>query len=157
MAPSIGQLDIICSSLFQVWRKVQVYMTYKLVGQTSYTVTSAGVQNARAASPIAVRDGDVLGFFFPSQSIIPYNNYVCAHEQSCVLYVKNPNFIFLNIGTQRRFSSKLHSLHPCRNYSLNAVISGAGRYHSSYINLLKGRVRNCSSCWVFVLKAGVSR
>ena len=127
------------------------------MGQTSYTVTSVGVQNARASSPIAVRDGDVLGLYFPSQCIIPFSKYDCAHEQSYAVYVMEPNSRTLKIGTERKFSNDHHGGNPCRKYSLNAVISGTGRYIFAYINLVKGGVRKCNSCRFFVLKAGLSR
>ena len=125
------------------------------MGQTSYTVTSAGVQNARASSPIGVRDGDVLGMHFHRQSIIPFSNYVCAHEQSYAVYVLNQYSRYFPMDTQK-FTKGMHGGMPCRNYSLNAVISGTGRYYFAYINLLKGGVRKRISCCFFVFKAGVS-
>ena len=79
---------------------------------------------------IAVKKGDLLGFYFPGASIIPFKGHECTTPTT--YYEKNSdvqgdkNFLPRSIkdvkGKTFEFKKKQNGWKPCRTYSQLAVI-----------------------------------
>ena len=106
--------------ILQVWRPTGSSYRYKLVGQTEYEADKAGIHEISLNSEIEVEDGDVIGFFFPGQSIIPFDGSECYSRRT--LYVKNPSRSSVKVGAYYTFRKKISGWNPCRNYSIVAQI-----------------------------------
>ena len=70
---------------------------------------------------MAVRKGDVIGFYFPGNSIIPFDGSECYTRRT--LYVKSPIASRLKPGAIHYFSTKRGGWNPCRAYSLQVRIA----------------------------------
>ena len=69
---------------FQIWRHI-VNKDYKLIGQTFYRPTKSGVSEISlpAQETFPVQPGDLIGMFFSSGGVIPFNDYTsgCTPEK----------------------------------------------------------------------------
>ena len=103
----------------QVWRNVRSN-DFKLVGETDYNVKSAGVNHIQICPTIAVKSGDVLGFYFPANSIIPFDGSECELKRG--YYVHYPTVSKVRVGASFTFSQMQKGWNPCRKYSLEATV-----------------------------------
>ena len=103
----------------KVWRRTgSTY--YKLVGQTLVNVLKEGVYTVTTSHYIQVFDGDVIGFYYPGQSVIPFSTFSCINKQG--LFDRSPSMLGVKTGALFQFHSMIKMSHPCRHYSLMARI-----------------------------------
>jgi len=103
----------------QVFRR-KGYNTFTLISETPYNVPSKGVHVVKPKGIVTVRKGDVLGFFFPGHSIIPFDGQECARNPG--LYVYAPHAASVKPGRTFRFHAMRRGWRPCRQYSFNALV-----------------------------------
>jgi len=103
--------------ILQVWRHVSGD-TFELVEQTSHDVTGKGIHEVHPAELVPIEEGDHLGFYFPGQSIIPFDGHECANERG--LYVQHPTRSSVTVGKHFKFRNMQAGWNPCREYALTA-------------------------------------
>ena len=117
----------------QVWRKSTGSNRYQLVGQSSYRPTRTGVITVYPREKIQVLKGDVLGFYFPSSSVIPFDGRECTDQRG--LYVKSPRSTSVRPGANFSFRTMQSGWKPCRQYSLHVTVRTYGRNFKTYFRL----------------------
>jgi len=105
--------------VLQVWRHKGA-TSYELVTQTPFKVPSAGVHTVHPKDIVAVETGDVLGFYFPGNSIIPFDGHECSNNPG--LYVRSPTPASVTPGKTFKFSKMQRGWNPCRQYAFSARI-----------------------------------
>ena len=83
-----------------------------------YKVTKAGVNSIKV--DMNVNKGDFLGFYFPGQSIIPFDGSECTTTRS--IYVSKPSKSSVKVGASFLFKEKERGWNPCRTYAQVAII-----------------------------------
>ena len=106
----------------QIWRKNNlISKLFKLVGIQHHKVTTVGFQNIKVDTSMIVNKNDYLGFYFPGQSIIPFEGNECTKSRT--LYVSKPSKkSALQVGAQFTFKEKEKGWNPCRTYAQVAII-----------------------------------
>ena len=92
--------------------------SYKLVAMSHFKVTKAGVNSIKV--DMNVNKGDFLGFYFPGQSIIPFDGSECTTTRS--IYVSKPSKTSVKVGASFVFKEKEKGWNPCRTYAQVAII-----------------------------------
>ena len=109
-AKRTGQLHL------QVWRRQGTTKYFRLVGQVSKTCTQTGVHELTGteAGNVHVKKGDVLGFYFTDQSLIPFDVGVCETDpQVYELKRSSPPVV----GQTYQTLQVIQQNRPCRLYS----------------------------------------
>jgi len=107
----------------QVWKRSHGTV-YTLRSQTRINIPRAGF-NTVDANSIEIERGDVLGYFFPGRSVIPFDGHECSDVNQRGLYVQRPTHSLVQPGRAFRFSLMQPGWKPCRQYSYRAIISPA--------------------------------
>ena len=106
-------------------------LRYKLIGQEKVTITRTGVQTISPSSRIRVQAGDLVGFYFPYSSIIPFDGTECYSRRG--YYYKKYTSYPLRSGNTYSFRSMQSRWKPCRYYSLKVRITkDAGKTMECY-------------------------
>jgi len=106
--------------VLQVWRLVSGSY-YKLIAQKGHHVVKAGKQEVFLSQPVRVNAGDIIGFYFPAHSIIPFDGHEsCWHDRG--LYVKSPKRAHVVVGKTFYFHAMRSGWNPCRQYSFSAKV-----------------------------------
>ena len=109
------------TNLFQVWRP-SGNMKYQLVSNTKYEVKYPGVEHTDASQRLYIKSGDVIGFYTPEDSIIPFDGSECS-TSNAGLYYDHPNPKQITIGSVHTFQKIPNGWKPCRMYSIETVLS----------------------------------
>ena len=93
------------------------------MGQTAVTVRKLGVNTAVPRESIAIQKGDVIGFYHPQQSILPFDGRQCPTKALVFLYKPSASEMITN----KTFNfTRKQVWNGCRNYSFQVTVSTKG-------------------------------
>jgi len=70
---------------------------------------------------IKARSGDVIGFYFPGNSMIPFDRQSGCSMPTWSAYIDNPTSVHTDLKTENSFTKKQAGWHPCRLYAFRAI------------------------------------
>jgi len=96
---------------------------FEIVGKTVYNVLSAGEKTIRLDKEdwIKARPGDLIGFNFPGNSIIPFDREYGCDAEEWTVYVREPESEQASQGAENEFTRKQAGWYPCRRYAIRAL------------------------------------
>ena len=89
-----------------------------LVKCSSYT--GSITTTLTATERFTVKAGDVLGFYFPQQNPLPYDEAACFSQEDQLRYLYDP--MDVTLGKAYQFKVAPLAWNPCREYSLQLII-----------------------------------
>ena len=109
----------------QVWRPMSTH-TYTLVTQYLHNPGQPGRQTVYTNRRVNILPGDMVGFFTPGASVIPFTGRRCKSRDNAGLYVRNQRH--WTVGTTRRFAVLHPSWSDCRDYAITLAVRAKRKF-----------------------------
>jgi len=108
---------------FMVMRPSKGFLSFTIMDKTTFYVPKAGEHtiDLDKEHQLRAKKGDVIGFYFPGDSIIPFDRQSGCSSESWTAYIDDPSPSAVDIMTLNKFSRKSVWWHPCRLYALRAI------------------------------------
>ena len=132
-----GQIKIsVCLSVDQCersgrYQRAKLFVVYLFTRVKPWSFTS----HIQVKDDVRVEAGDIVGFYFPSFSVVPFNGTEGCGEESRVLYHKVNKHQLPTVGNTYTFKIKTTGRKTCRFYSFRIIISGKFAFLSQSTNV----------------------